>query len=120
MKINGIEGMTVSQLQDEVNQGGKFVIYQFCISAILVTFRRSSEIYFIKRDQNRVVKGLPWSGISFLLGWWGLPWGIIYTVGSLGTNFGGGKNVTEAVMNAIHSHTGGPVFDFEKTDPASN
>jgi hypothetical protein len=121
MKINGIDGLTISQLQDEVNRGGKFVVYRFCISAVVVTFRRSSGIYFIKSDQSRVAKGLPWSLVTMVAGWWGLPWGVIYTIGSLGTNFGGGKNVTDDVMRLIHSQTGGPVFDFETKDiPPSN
>ena len=113
MKIKGIDGLTVTQLQDEVNQGGKFVIYLYCVSIVFMSFRRSSDIYFIKKDENRVLKGLPWSLVSCVVGWWGIPWGIIYTIGSLGTNFAGGKNVTEAVMASVHSQTGGPVFDFE-------
>jgi hypothetical protein len=114
MKIKGINGLTVVELQDEISQGGRFVVYRYCISVIILSFRRSSDIYFIKRDQNRIVKGLPWSLLSVVLGWWGIPWGIIYTIGSLGTNFGGGKNVTEEIMQSIHSQTNGPVFDFEK------
>ena len=113
MKIKGIDGLTVTQLQDEVNQGGKFVIYRYCVSIVVMTFRRSSDIHFIKREQSRVVKGLPWSLISLLFGWWGIPWGIVHTIGSLATNFGGGKDVTEEIMRSIHSQTGGNVFDFE-------
>jgi hypothetical protein len=44
----------------------------------------------------------------------GLPWGIIYTIQSLGITIGGGKDVTSQVMNFIHTQTNGPVFDFEK------
>lgn len=114
MKIKGIEGLTVADLQDEVGQGGKFVIYQYCISIIVMTFKRPSDIYFIKRDNSRVVKGLPYTLLSVILGWWGIPWGPIYTFGSLGTNLGGGKDVTTDVMRFIHAQTNGPVFDFEK------
>ena len=114
MKIKGIEGLTVIELQDEINQGGKFVIYQYCISILVMSFKRPSDIYFVRKDGNRLTKGLPFSLVSFLLGWWGIPWGIIYTFGSLGTNFGGGKDVTGDVMRFIHVQTNGPVFDFEK------
>jgi len=114
MKIEGINGMTVMDIQDEINKGGKFVIYSYCVSIIILSFKRSSDIYFIKREQNAVAKSLPWTLISLLFGWWGIPWGIIYTIGALGTNFGGGKNVTTEIMSFIHAQTGGPVFDFEK------
>jgi hypothetical protein len=114
MKIIGTDGMTVQELQDEVAEGGKFVIYSYCVSIIVLTFRRSSDIYFVKHNQSRFAKGLPWFLISFVFGWWGIPWGIIYTFGSLGNVIGGGKDVTEPVMNFVYSQAAGPVFDFEK------
>jgi hypothetical protein len=114
MKINGIDGMTVQDIQDEVYNGGKFVIYNYCVSIIVMTFKRGTDIYFVKHNQSRFAKSLPWTLISLLLGWWGLPWGFIYTPAALATNIGGGKDVTNEVMNFIHSQTSGPVFDFEK------
>src|SRR5689334_8728962 len=114
MKIKGIEGMSVFELQDEINKGGKFVIYTYCVSIIVMTFKRPTDVYFIKSGERRVTKGLPYALVSLLFGWWGIPWGIIYTFGSLGTTLGGGKDVTGEVMNFVHRQTGGPVFDFEK------
>jgi len=114
MKINGIDGLTVQDVQDEVNDGGKFVIYSYCFSVIVMTFKRGTDIYFVRPGQSRFAKGLPFFLISFLFGWWGLPWGIIYTIQTLAINIGGGKDVTDAVMNIFHSQTNGPVFDFEK------
>ena len=46
--INNVEGLSTSQIRDLVNQGGKFVIYTYCISLVVVTLKRSSGIYFIK------------------------------------------------------------------------
>ncbi len=118
MKIKGIEGMTIAQLQDEVNNGGKFVIYSYCVSIIVMSFKRSSDIYFIKAGQSSFIKALPWTAISFLFGWWGLPWGIIYTIGCLATNIGGGKNVTSDVLKAIQQPANGHVFEFETAQKA--
>lgn len=114
MKIKGIDGMMIKDVQDEVMSGGKFVIYSYCISIIVMTFRRGSDIYFIKSNESAVAKGLVWSLISMLFGWWGIPWGFIYTPAALFTNFSGGKDVTEQVMAFIYSQTNGPVFDYEK------
>jgi hypothetical protein len=104
MKIIGIESMTPKQISDEIDNGAKFVIYTYCISAILVTFRRSSDIYFIKPGQNSVVKGLQWSLLTFVLGWWGIPWGPIYSIGALSTNLSGGKNVTDKIRTSLDIH----------------
>ena len=102
MKIHGTEGLSVSDINDELRRGGKFVIYQYCISIGLMTFRRSSGIYFIKAGESAFKTGAGWRLLTFLLGWWGIPWGPIYTIGSLITNFGGGKNVTEEVLAAVN------------------
>jgi hypothetical protein len=114
MKIKGIDNLTVKDLQDEINAGGKFVIFKYTISIIVMTFRRPSDIYFIKSIDNAVVKGLPFTLLSLVFGWWGFPWGLIYTPGALYTNLSGGTDVTNDVMNFIVTQTNGPVFDFEE------
>lgn len=98
-KIVGLEDIkSGGQLQAEIQQGGKFVMYQYCISILVITFKRFSNIYFISHDQNPVVKGLPFTLLSLVLGWWGIPWGPIYTIQSLWVNLRGGKDVTQEVL----------------------
>ncbi len=99
--IKGIEGMTGQQLNEELQLGGKFVVYQYCISIIVMTFKRGSDVYFIKSGESAVGKGVKYILLSLLFGWWGIPWGPIYTIGSLITNFSGGKDVTQEVINSI-------------------
>jgi hypothetical protein len=101
MKIKNIDGFTMDELHREVSNGGRFVLYSYTISIILMTFKRPSSIYFVKGDQNRTVKGLPFTVTTLLLGWWGFPWGPIYTIGSLATNLGGGKDVTDEIMQNL-------------------
>lgn len=103
-KIVGLEEIkSGGQLQQEILQGGKFVMYQYCISILILTFKRSSNIYFVSHDQNAVVKGLPFSLLAFFLGWWGIPWGPIYTIQSLWVNLRGGKDVTQEVLATLAS-----------------
>lgn len=103
-KIVGMEDIkSGGQLQVEIQQGGKFVMYQYCISILILTFKRSSNIYFISHDQSPVVKGLPFTLLSLVLGWWGIPWGPIYTVQSVWVNFKGGKDVTQEVLASMMS-----------------
>lgn len=114
MKIRGIDGMLIKDVQDEVMNGAKFVIYTYCISILVMTFKRGTDIYFVKNNESTVAKGLPWTLLTFLLGWWGIPWGFIYTPMALYDNLSGGKDVTEQVMNFIYSQSGGPIFDYQK------
>ncbi len=98
MKINGIEGMTVAAVQAEVARGGKFVVFQYCISILVMTFRRSSDIYFIRAGEGTFGVSIGYTIVSILLGWWGIPWGPIYTIGAIITNLGGGKDITQEIM----------------------
>ena len=98
MKIVGTDGMTPEQVQQEVRDGGRFVIYQYCISILIMTFKRGSNIYFLKAGEGTLGKGLGFSALTFLLGWWGIPWGPVYTIQALWKNFSGGLDVTAEVM----------------------
>jgi hypothetical protein len=98
MEIKSIEGMSDEQINHEIQRGGRFVVYSYCISVILMTFQRSSPVYFIRSDENALTKGLPYTLLSLLAGWWGVPWGPIYTIGAVITNCRGGKDITEEIL----------------------
>lgn len=100
-KIKGIEGLSGADLSLELQKGGKFVLYMYCISIVVLTFRRSSDVYFIRSGENAIVKGLGYTLLSFLLGWWGIPWGPIFTIQALWSNLSGGKDVTQEVLASI-------------------
>ncbi|MEO0455625.1 MAG: hypothetical protein AAF152_03455 [Cyanobacteria bacterium P01_A01_bin.114] len=106
MKIYGIEGMTGADLSTEVAKGGKFVIFQYCFSVIVMSFKRRSPVYFVKADENASLKGLRYTLISALLGWWGIPWGIMFTVQALITNCTGGKDVTQPILSSLNEQPG--------------
>jgi len=101
LKVIGTEGISPQQIAEELQRGAKFVVYQYCISILIMTFKRGSDIYYVRPGESRVVKGLGFSGLSLVLGWWGIPWGPIYTIGSFITNFGGGKDVTAEVAQSF-------------------
>ena len=73
---------------------GRWVIYEYCISLIAVTLRRPTRPIYLKPGQWAWVRGLPYVGVSLLLGWWGLPWGVIYTPLTIFTNLTGGCDIT--------------------------
>lgn len=101
MKIMGAENMSPDQLRFEIQRGAKLVYYQYAISILVMSFRRASSIYFIPAGENAIAKGLPWTGLSLLAGWWGIPWGPIWTIQALVTNFRGGKDVTAEIAGRL-------------------
>ena len=101
MRIVGIDRMTPEELSFEIQRGGKFVMYYYCVSLLVITFRRGSDVHFIRAGESRVSKGLVWILLTILLGWWGIPWGPIWTVQSLVVNLRGGKDVTAEIVNGL-------------------
>ncbi len=94
MRIVGIEGISRNDLRDEIRRGGRFVFFEYCISCLVLTLRRPSPICFIRKGQWSWVRGLPYTLLSLFGGWWGLPWGILYTPLVVLTNMVGGCDVT--------------------------
>jgi hypothetical protein len=100
-EIVGIEGMNPQQLVNELRSGAKFVQYQFCFSVGIMTFKLGTNFYFVRAGESRVVKGIRWSLLTLVAGWWGIPWGPIYTVQSLWVNLRGGDDVTPEAATAL-------------------
>jgi hypothetical protein len=108
MKIKNLEGLTLAQVEEEVAQGGKFVFYQYAVSVLVMSFKRPTEIYFLRAGQNAVVPGLGYTLLSAAFGWWGFPWGLIYTPTVLYSNLRGGKDITDEVMHDLRSRFAQP------------
>lgn len=83
-----------------LNDGGKFVIYTYTISILVMTFRRGSKVFLLKKDDSAIKHGFPYLIITLFLGWWGIPFGPIYSIGSIITAFKG-KDVTDVILNNL-------------------
>ncbi len=94
MTIRGAEGMSPQQLAAEIQAGARIVVFQYCISVVVLTFKRSSDPVLVRRGESAFAKSLPWTFVSLVFGWWGIPFGLIYTPWALIVNMGGGKDVT--------------------------
>lgn len=101
MEIKNIGEFSAAYLQDEVKKGARFVHYQYTISLILITFRRTSALYFIRSHENAVSQGLSYTLLSVFFGWWGIPWGPKFTMEAIMNNLRGGKDVTDDVMAVV-------------------
>jgi len=99
--IKNIDGLSNQDLKWELDNGGRFVVYQYTISILVMTFRQNSDIYFIRGGESGVKHSIGFTLLSFIMGWWGFPWGPIYTFGSLYTNLSGGKDITHEIIPHI-------------------
>jgi hypothetical protein len=93
-EIEGLDGLSNEDVLWELQHGGRFVVYQFCVSFLVVTLYRSSQIHFIRSNESAVTRGMKYTLLSLALGWWGIPFGPIFTVLAIAVNLAGGRNIT--------------------------
>lgn len=98
MAIRGIEGMSDADILAEVQKGGRFVVYMYCFSVLVLTFRRGTDVYFLKAGESGFKHSMGWTAMTLFLGWWGVPWGPIYSIQCLYTNLRGGRDVTNEIV----------------------
>jgi hypothetical protein len=79
----------------------RLVFYEYCISLVFITLRRPSPLMRVPAGAGGLLPGLRYSLVTLLLGWWGIPWGFIYTPLVLWTNFSGGREVTQEELRRL-------------------
>ncbi|MES2470075.1 MAG: DUF4339 domain-containing protein [Verrucomicrobiota bacterium] len=99
--FHGAEGLTAGQVVEMVRAGGRFVIWQFNFSLVVLSFKRSSGIQFLRPGESGAGACFGYSSISALFGWWGFPWGILWTPLCLFRNMMGGQDVTEPILATV-------------------
>ena len=75
----------------DASDGGRWVVFEYCVSLVIMTVRRPSREYFLRNGERAWLRGLPYSLISLLFGWWGVPWGPILTPVTVYGNLTGGR-----------------------------
>ena len=104
MKIKNIAGLTAADLEKEISDGGRFVYFAYTISLLFVTFRDVSGVYLIRQGEGTAGKSLLFTLVTFLVGWWGIPWGPKFTMQAIQINLKGGKDVTDEVMDVVNGY----------------
>lgn len=98
----GQGNLRAAELLSAVESGYRFVVFNYCISLLVVTFKRTSRVHLVRPGANVMKLAAPYTCITLLLGWWGIPWGPIYSIQSLVVNARGGHDITQLVL-ASHS-----------------
>ncbi len=98
---SALASMTPSEIALEVQRGARFVVYQYCVSIIVITFRRASPPQFVPAGESRAKVGLPWTLLTALVGWWGFPFGLVWTPMAIYKNAKGGIDVTRQVLATL-------------------
>lgn len=101
MAIIGALGLSVREIKDKVNAGWRFLQFEETRSFLIFTQRKYSDIYFIAPYESHMIYAKKHILVTALLGWWGIPWGLIGTPMSIIRNYNGGKNVTQKILSEL-------------------
>jgi hypothetical protein len=101
MRIRGAEELSAEQLAAELAAGSRLVFFEYCISVVLLTLRCPTDVYLLRPGDSALLRGLPYTLLSLMLGWWGVPLGLFYTPFTLITNLSGGCDVTDEVVGLL-------------------
>src|SRR5215471_847577 len=111
MRIVGLDNFSRAELDAELQAGARLVIFQYCVSAIVMTFREGSNVHILRPNDRPYLKSLPFSLCSLILGWWGIPWGPIRTISTVVRNCQGGIDVTTEILRKLDSQAHPPNLD---------
>ena len=79
---------------------------KFIFSPTLQNYQKVfGEQDFLKYFLNSTIVGSLAVGLSLVLGWWGIPWGFLWTPFSILRNLTGGINVTQSIVPSLKDHS---------------
>ncbi|MCV9929971.1 hypothetical protein OIU83_20085 [Flavobacterium sp. LS1R49] len=104
MKTKNTEGLTLFEIRQLIQQGGKFVAFPYTISALFMSFKKESAIYFIRPGENTFKYSCGYFLLNLTTGWWGLPFGPVHTISSLYYHIIGGKDCTQIILNDLEEN----------------
>ncbi|MBE7496971.1 MAG: hypothetical protein HS117_18680 [Verrucomicrobiaceae bacterium] len=100
--VPGTEGMRIEQIEDDILRGGRFRVFLWTFSVLIMSFQRTSGMRYYRSGQGCGGTAWGWTLLSAVVGWWGIPWGIFLTIHSIYRNCMGGKDVTgELLANVV-------------------
>ncbi|MEL6592416.1 MAG: hypothetical protein AAFP02_07490 [Bacteroidota bacterium] len=97
-KLKRVGERSLSQIEQQVAQGAKFVVFPYVISPLAFTVNPMSKAYFVLPDENAKSFASKYNVITILFGWWGIPHGPEKSYRSLKMNADGGLDITRDVM----------------------
>lgn len=110
-------GISSAELARRLDDGVTCVRYEYCISFVVATIRYQSRVHLSDARELRVLRGVPYSLIALLLGWWGLPWGPTQVLRACWINLCGGVDVTEEIEQWLDQSRSSPLETPPKRFP---
>ncbi|MGB1042723.1 MAG: hypothetical protein ACPGU6_04960 [Tenacibaculum sp.] len=96
-RLRNIQNNTIEDLKRKTINDYKFITYQYSISLIIGNIHLFSPVYLLEKDETKK-HAFKYNLISFIFGWWSVPYGPTNTIVSIKNNLKGGVDVTKDIM----------------------
>ena len=118
LHIRGSRPLFEEELRTRIAAGARCVRFEFCFSLLFVTIRRQSDVYLTHSWQERYLRGFRYTALSFLLGPWGVPWGLIWTFWAIWVNVTGGADCTTEILKCLDHSEPAPNGEYGRSQHA--
>jgi len=99
--MNQYQQYEIDTIKKELENGSRIFRYDYVISIILISFKRTSKPIIVRSCDSSKMMGMKYNLITMLFGWWGFPSGPLLTLASLLHNFRGGSDCTKEIAEII-------------------
>lgn len=89
---------SLDNLLKAISNGARFVVFQYCVSPIVLSWRRFSPAILVLDDSELEEYKIKYNQISRFFGWWSIPYGPRNTLRSFRVNAKGGIDMTEDIL----------------------
>ena len=100
MDINGAENLAPHELAAEIQRGARVIEFGWVVSLVIVTLRRSSMV-LVRPGTSFFAASFPYNALSLCAGWWGFPFGLIFTPVAIFKNLNGGRDLTASFASQL-------------------
>jgi hypothetical protein len=101
MTIIGAGQLSEEEIALKLTEGYRLVSYEYCLSFIVVTLKRPTSLYLLPPNDSDFGNRTLFSCLSFFIGWWGIPWGPIYTISTIYRNLSGGHDHSQTLIDRV-------------------
>lgn len=103
--FRNVKGMDERQFYQEFKNGGRFVHFAYCYSTGVLTVRKySDKCFFIRSSESSLAYSVKYTLFTLFAGWWGIPFGPIFSIWALYINCTGGKDVTQGIIDYVSNY----------------
>lgn len=104
LDLHAFSNVSEKEFRARLAAGERFVVFLFAVSVVVYSFRHPTKVVVLRNRSQAIRRGLPWTLLTLVLGWWSIPSGPIYTIQALAANIGGGVDVSAEILDHIRKN----------------